>query len=304
MFQTNCRIRCAAIALFVGIAAFGQPAGSDSTGSGPTLGIRLDGTHNVLGLITRIDTTAGYRFNRYLTIDAGLPVYIVRPSQQAVPVLNAASSSGIGNAHASIRLNFNRETFSYSPSLTLTAPTGSKEKGLSTGRFTWDWNNLFQRSFGRVTPYAAAGLANTVADTPFFVRPFTSEGLAAHVEGGAVFAFSRYAGVGGSVYAIEPSGEQTIVSRLGRRQAAGGSGMPDTRGQGRSRNNPPAPFETTPTTTGPATIARDRGASVWLTVTPSRPVDVQLGYSRSTTYALNTVFFGIGVDMGYLIRRK
>jgi hypothetical protein len=73
------------------------------------------------------------------------------------------------------------------------------------------------------------------------------------------------------------------------------------RGGGRDNKLPPV-WETTPETTGTAEIARDRGASIWLGISASRAMDLYAGYSRSTTYALNTVFFGVSVNVGSVLR--
>ena len=50
----------------------------------------------------------------------------------------------------------------YSSTLEGTAPTGDKAAGFSTGRTTVDWTNRFSHTFSAVTPFASAGLANTV----------------------------------------------------------------------------------------------------------------------------------------------
>jgi hypothetical protein len=59
-----------------------------------------------------------------------------------------------------------------------------------------------------------------------------------------------------------------------------------------------------PETTGAAEISRDRGASAWLGIAASRSVDVYAGYSRSTTYALNTAFFGLSVNVGSVLKDR
>lgn len=276
---------------------------------GPTFTVRLDGTANQLGVILRFDPSVGYRFNRYAAIDAGIPLYHVNPSDSAASVLGPAAGGGVGNAHLGLHLDFTSPAITYQPSVTVTAPTGDKNRGLSTGNVTYDWNNLFSRRFGRVMPFGALGLANTVADTPFFVRPFTSKGIVGHFEGGALIAFAKIASIGASAYAIEPTGQQTVVSRIippgkqAQPQPPPAAGMGNGKAKGRG-NKPPAVFETAPETTGPADILRDRGGSVWLTLAPRSPVDLYVGYSRSTTYALDTVFFGLGVNVGSVIRNR
>src|SRR5437773_615429 len=78
------------------------------------------------------------------------------------------------------------DALSYSSTLELTAPTGDKARGFTTGRATADWTNRFSHKMDSFTPFGSAGLANTVSDTKFFVRPFTSLGMVVHFEGGAL----------------------------------------------------------------------------------------------------------------------
>ena len=89
----------------------------------------------------------------------------------------------------------------YPSTLEGTAPTGDKAAGFSTGRTTVDWTNRFSHTFSAVTPFASAGLANTVSDTSFFIRPFTSLGIVSHFEGGAKLRVSQFIDVGTSAYA-------------------------------------------------------------------------------------------------------
>ncbi len=274
----------------------GLAAAQSGEERGFTLYARLDGTANTLGFIARMDSTLGYKFSRFVALEGGVPVYFVRPSETALAYPRAASVNGVGNAHAALRLTFTNPVLNYAPSLTVTAPTGDESKGLSTGHVTYDWNNHFDRTFGRFMPYADIGIGNTVTDTPFFQRPFASYGTVAHLEGGALLSFSKYAHIGGSAYAVEPSGEQTVVSRLGPPAQA-------QAGQGRGRGRKAGVFEIQQVTVGPAEIARDRGASAWIMLTPAGAVDFHVGYSRSATYALDTVFFGIGFDIASMIRR-
>ncbi len=262
---------------------------------------QFQGSYDTLGLFTRFDSTFGYQFNKYLAVDAGLPVYFVRPAAGAIdPAAGVpVPQNGLGNAHASVRLHFAKNSFAYSPTLTATAPTGDESKGLSTGRASWDWSNRFEYDFDRITPYVAAGVANAISDTAFFTRPYTTHGLVGHLEGGAEFRLTKHVAAIGSVYTLQPSGEQTVFSRVlppGQTKQSNGNG--NARGRGKKQGV----FELAPRTVGPAEIARDRGASAGLTITPAPPIEFEIAFSHSTTYALNTVSFGIGFNLSRLLR--
>ncbi len=307
---------CVTAALLV---ASGVALASDEQ-RGFTLYERFEGSSNTLGVITRLDSTFGYNFNRFVSVDAGAPVYFVRPSASALDGQTPAPQSGMGNVHASLRLNFVSPAISYLPSLTVTAPTGDKNKGLSTGKTTWDFNNHLERAFGRLTPFGEIGFANAVSDTSFFTRPYVSQGFVTHADGGAFLRLERHVIVGAAVYTINPSGEQTVISRLLPPKAQGNpapgnsgtmpgnSGTTPGNGKGNGKalgrgSKPPAVWETAPETTGPADIARDRGFTTSLTIMPTSKVDLEIGYSRSTTYALDSLFFGVGVNLGSLFRK-
>jgi len=137
------------------------------------------------------------------------------------------------------------------------------------------------------------GFANAVSDTQFFVRPYTSYGFVTHTQGGARYRLVRWLNVGGSAYLIQPTGQQTVVSRVVTKR--GPSAVP-----GNARGLLKQVFETESTTTGSADIARDHGLSTWATLGVRPSFNVYAGYTRSTQYSLDTVFFGVG----FRIRRS
>src|SRR5215469_16720279 len=194
------------------LLAPGLSAADDSQGL--ILYERFLGSSNTLANVFRLDTTVGYSFNKYFSIDGGLPVFFVRPSQTVTGTTGTASSNGIGNVYAEFRFALPNPVLNYSSVVTGTAPTGDKDSGLSTGRPTIDWTNHFDRSFSRLTPFGNIGFANTVSDTPLFVRPYTTLGFVTHFEGGVVYRLARFLDAGAAAYAIEPAGQQTVISQL------------------------------------------------------------------------------------------
>jgi hypothetical protein len=100
------------------------------------------------------------------------------------------------------------------------------------------------------------------------VRPFATHGFVAHVEGGAMYKLAPYLYAGGSGYAILPSGAQTIVGRLVTNVKADDHGV-ILRGQ--------------------------------IPISPYLQLDG--GYTRSMAYDLNSVFFGVGINVAAVIRK-
>ena len=286
----------ARIAFLFAIVCFSVLGQDEDTGErGLLFHERIQGSGSSLGLITKFDTAVGYQFNRYLAVEGGVPVYAVNPSNTASEA-GVQSAAGIGNAYVDLRLSLLNSVVNYTAAITAAAPTGDKSKGLSTGHLTYDWSNLFDRRFGRLTPFVNLGIANTITDTPFFVRPFSSFGLVTHLEGGASYKLTRIFSTGASVYGIEPSGQQTVFSKLmqGKSQSAGVNGR---------RHGHQGVFETDAETVGNADIARDHGFSAWLSARLSRYMAFETGYSHSVQYALNSVFFGIDLNLSPFIRK-
>jgi hypothetical protein len=279
------------------IAVVFQPLGTLAAGPqsenderGWTFYGRLQGSSNESGLVLRMDPAVGYTFNRYFQTSFGLPVYFVRESSTLLTTSsNPGFVNGIGNAYWNGQFSLLNPAVDYMSNLVITAPTGDKDQGFSTGRVTVDWTNGFSRRFSAVTPFTNIGVANTVSDTAFFVRPFSSYGLVGHFEGGTFVDVHRFASVGASGYAVRASGEQRLISKVTRRTSATSPGTG-------SRRRPV--FEEIYEIVAPADIANDQGFSGWLSFTPVSKLYLQTGFSRSTRYDLNSLFFGIGFRVG------
>jgi hypothetical protein len=255
------------------------------------------GTSNTLGQIYKLDASAGYRFNKVFSVNAGIPVYFVNASASSTNA-GFSSKNGIGNAYVDLRLALNGPSAYFSSVLRGAVPTGDKDEGFSTGHVTVDWTNYLDATVGRWTPFGSVGLANTVLDTHFFSRPFSSFGFVAEFEGGASFELRRGLDVGASAYAVAPSGQQKVFSKLIKRQSSSTLGAGQGRGQVKK-----GVFESASVTVGNAEIAKDHGISVWVDLYPSTYASFELGYSRSVHYAFDTLFFNIGINLGKLARK-
>lgn len=282
----------------VSLSAQQEPVSS----SGLVFGASMQGSSNSLGTIAKLDASAGYFFNRQWEVDFGVPYYFVSPSASTTAATGTASVQGIGNAYAQVRFALANPVVNYVATVTGTGPSGDRNKGLSTGHATVDWSNYFDKGFGRWTPFAEGGLANAVSDTTFFIRPYVTSGFVAHAQGGARYRFTRWMS-GAAGYVIEPSGKQTIVSRVVTTKSVGSGAtlpvtLPNTPVTAAAKGllNKPV-FETTSITTGSASLARDNGLATWLVFGKSPGLNLQVGYTRSIEYDLNTLSFGIGFNI-------
>jgi hypothetical protein len=258
----------------------------------------LQGSANSDGQVNRLEAAVTYNYNRRFAVDFGLPFYFVNSNVSTDPSLNGFRS-GLGDAFINFRVMPRLADWHYVSSLKVTAPTGDSDRGFSTGRVTFDWNNYVSRSFSRFTPFVNLGVANTISDTYFFSRPFSSLGLVGHFEGGTSYRLHRSLSVAASAYSVVPSGEQKIYSRVAKGQSNNlSSPTSATPGQGRARA-----FESTAVIVDDPGLARDHGFASWLTVYPTSTVYLQAGYHRSVSYSLNTFFFGVGIQLDSVYQR-
>ncbi len=255
------------------------------------------GDTNADGQVMALNSSATYYLTDHFSVRAGIPIYFdhigsLSPAgPTAVPT--STFSSGIGDIFLSVRAAWKQPILNYATAVMGTAPTGEVSKGFSTGHFTFDWSNRFDHSFGPLRPYVNVGLANSVTDTPYFMRPFATFGPLAHFEGGAEITVVRGVSVAFTGYDIAPWGMQTLVSRV---VAAGPASKVGNGSHGRT-------FDTGHQTTGAAALTHDDGASANLVVSPTSYLDLSVGYARSAQYALNTISFGIGVNVTALFSK-
>ena len=283
------RISISAVVVFTSLAAIAsaqsqpRPAARES---GFTSYLEFGGTSDSDGQVYEMNSNVGYDFSSHLGFAVGAPVYFVRPSS----TFGANSVSGLGNPYLALHLKYPGPTLNFSSALTGSAPVGDSKRGLSTGRATFDWTNHIDHSFSDLTPFLEVGIANTTPESRLFLRPYTTLGFNTHFQGGASYDVWKFISVGASGYDILPSGQQTVFSRVtpGR-----GNGGPVHHGR---------VFENNQQTTGASSIAQDDGFTAFVDATPGRSVDMELGFTRSVVYDLNSVSFSIGINLGRLYR--
>jgi len=265
--------------------ASGYPAGHER---GFTLYEAFEGSANSDGVVTALTTSVSYKFNDHFSAGFGVPVYFDRTSSST----GATSSAGIGDVFVTLHGVWKSPLLNYGTALTGSAPIGNSSHGLSTGHATFDWDNRLEHDFGFVTPFVDAGLANSVTDTRYFLRPFTSFGKLLHSEAGADLDLSRSFTLTLSAYDVLPFGTQTVFSRFVNAGSAGKGGQ-----HGRV-------FEVSHSTTGTADLTRDNGYTAGLAYSPTPYLDFEVGYTRSVQFALNTVSFGVGFNVSSFFSRN
>jgi len=255
----------------------------------------FQGTLNSDSKIFKLDSNAGYDFNKHFGIFVGMPLYFANTQTTTTQVNGTATTTtsdvtnnGLGNAYFGFAMNAPNKTLDYSSTVTMAAPTGSTSKGFSSGRVNFDWDSRFERAFDRLTPFVDAGLANAVPDTGLSTKPFTSLGLLSHVEEGGEFELVKHFSIGGSGYEIFPFGNQKIFSKIvGKGQS----------GNGKGKNS----FDLAAVTSGSG-LTRENGFNSWVAFDPTPLWRVQVGFSRSATYDLNSFGFNLRMNLGKAAR--
>ena len=261
---------------------------SETEEKGIILTEHFDASSSTDGKVFSFTSAAGYNFNKYFGVDVGVPAYIVRAPAS---VQGSRSSNGIGDVFVDLRLSLDNRLFGYSATLTGTAPSGDTSKGRSTGRVTFDLDNRFDRSVGRFTPFADIDLGNTV-NQRVYRRPYLTLGKVASFEAGTSVKLFNSFSASASLYDVAPWGTQRIFSRFVPR---------GTTVLGTVQHN--RVYEKKAETLGGASLDRDNGVNVGVSYSPTRYLDFGVGYSRSMHYSLNTVSFGIGVNLSSLMNR-
>ena len=262
-----------------------------------TLGARFEGSNSSDGFVYDLGSAVGYNFSRHFGVDAGVPFYFVSTAS-SIKKNNAGAVSGIGVGalFTDFRLNFPNPSLNFSSALHVTAPTGDRKKGLSTGHATWNVANHFDHAFGDFSPFLDFGVGNSVMDTKLFHRPFITFGYNAQFTGGIEYDPGKFS-FSASLYDVAPWGNQTVISRVFR---CGASAKCNAGGATRNRKS----FTTASVSAGAADLVRDNGFNGGIDYRPAGYLDLEFDFSRSVPLQLNSYSFGVGVDLSRLLRPR
>jgi len=261
-----------------GLKAQATPA---AEAHGFTLFEEFRGSTSNQGQFTILDTSVGYDFNRHVGIDLGVPYYFFRATPNLVPGERHFWDNRVGDPYGDVRLTFENRVLNYATVITLAVPV--QETGaFSTGRLGVDWFNHFDRPIGRLTPYVNVGISNGLLDTRLVTEPFRvfdsfrSLGFLANGEGGMTLRVANRLIVGGSYYALEPSGSQKLYSANGIRNffllPNGSAGSVSD-------------------------FTHDRGYSAFLRINPTRFMYIEPAYVHSLKFNEDAATVTVGFDL-------
>ncbi|MCU1243161.1 MAG: hypothetical protein JWO71_3887 [Candidatus Acidoferrum typicum] len=277
-------------------AASGAAKSDEGFYPGWSLGTRFEGSTSGDGSVYDLGFGAGYNFSHHFGVSLGIPYYFVgTPTVVKSKNPQAVSGSGLGNVGADLKWLFPGPTVNYASTIHLGAPSGDMKKGFSTGHATWNWTNHIEHGWGNFTPFIDGGVGNTVQDTRYFHRPFMTFGYTAQFEAGTAADVGPFS-ISASAYDVAPWGTQTVVSRVFRcsGNAKCGANAKSTNRKG---------YLDSSVQSGDASLARDNGFNASVEVKPAKTIDLEFDYSRSVPLRLSTFSFGIGLDLGAVLRR-
>jgi hypothetical protein len=254
----------------------------------------FQGSYSSSGSVFNMSNTVGYNFSRQFGMDVTVPLYFVRP-----PATNgfAGSAAGLGNLSIDARLALESSLLNYSPTATITFPTGSTTKGFSTGSVTYDFDNRLEHDFDRVTPFFDADLGNSSNNgnnrsRRGIQRPFVTLGKVAELMAGTDVHLTDRVTLSADAYDVWPWGPQTVFSQIV---------LPGAVGEGGKHNRT---FEIAQKQVGGASLVTDDGADVSVAFSPTHSIDLTLAFDRSFHYALDTISFSVGFNISQILSHK
>jgi len=202
-------------------------------------GATFSGVHDsVTGWATLFTPAIGYNFNDIFSIDATIPIYMYRlaesRSTHPKPTAQLVNQRGEpGDIVLGFHAQFIPRLFQYQVIGAVTAPTGDEAYGLTTGRVTFDVNNHFERTFGRITPNLeiGAGDSSTLVNRTV-TKNYTSLGPLAHFQLGLGIDLFRSISFESDAYEQLPIGDQKIYgpSRHGNATVVTGHNVTEDNG--------------------------------------------------------------------------
>jgi hypothetical protein len=164
-----------------------------------------------------------YRFNRYLSLDASLPVYAyviidAKKGTKADPIYKYVTKNGVlGDTALTGHLDLYPALFDYTITSTLGLPTGKPAYGLGAGQVTYNITNHFEKSLGIFTPDVEVGIGDSSALLTARVRKsYTAVGTLANFQAGSSIDLPFNLEFEADAYEQLPLQPSTIYSTTGR----------------------------------------------------------------------------------------
>lgn len=256
-----------------------------------------------------------FRFNRHLSVDFATPTFVyfmasINTGTAASPVYTVEPRHfAMGDSTLAGHAEFNGDPVSYSLTAAIGMPTGNATYGLTAGQSTYNLNNHFDLSVGRLSPDIELGLSDTsllINQRLSRARTFSSTGKLAHFQAGSSIDLPWHCSFEADAYEDLPIGAQQVTgstkgsSGVVGRGAHGkpvnlpGKGAPVGTG---SQGGQTATATTTVTSSG---LAEDNGLYTSLDM----PLNPHLVLSGVYGYSVRQQDATAGFSLTYLLRAR
>jgi hypothetical protein len=215
------------------------------------------------GWSSLLTPNVAYRLNRYISVDAGVPIYMfinidANVGTRTKPVYVYSPKTGaFGDTSLSFHGDANALTVDYNGTVSLGLPSGNTDYGLGAGQVTYNINNHFEKNFDLFTPDIEFGVGDTSAlVNQRVLKSYVAVGPMAHFQAGTAVNLPLRMSFEADAYEELPLDKNLVYS---------------TTGKGKKK-------VTTATNTDPA---EDNGFLTSLDIPLNRHVTVSGFYSRS-----------------------
>jgi hypothetical protein len=166
-----------------------------------------------------LNPNAAFRVNKYLSIDAGTPIYIyvnvyANMGTDAKPNYEQQIKHGaFGDTSLSFEGDLHPLTLDYSGTVTLGLPSGKSDYGLSAGQVTYNFNNHFEKDLSIFTPDIEVGFGDTSALVDQRVlKSYVSVGPMAHFQAGTSISLPKNITFEADAYEELPTAKDFVYS--------------------------------------------------------------------------------------------
>jgi len=170
-----------------------------------------------------LNPNVAYRLNKYLSVDAGIPIYTyisidANVGTTAKPVYSYAVHGGVfGDTTLSFQGNVSAFSTDYNGTFSLGLPSGNTDYGLGAGQVTYNINNHFEKDWGIFNPDIELGFGDTSALVEQRVlKSYVAVGPMAHFQAGVALDLPRDMRFEADAYEELPLDTNLVYSTTGK----------------------------------------------------------------------------------------
>ena len=175
------------------------------------------------GWSSLLTPNVAYRLNRYISVDAGVPMYMyinidANVGTKTKPVYVYSPKKGaFGDTSLSFHGDANALTVDYNGTVSLGLPSGNTDYGLGAGQVTYNINNHFERNFDLFTPDIEFGFGDTSAlVNQRVLKSYVAVGPMAHFQAGTAVNLPLRMSFAADVYEELPLDKNLVYSTTGK----------------------------------------------------------------------------------------